>query len=521
MRGSATRKMLVGLLLVATLGVLVVAQQQGGTLDYGLTGTIVTIDPGVAVDSAGMTVIRACYDRLVEMSADGTEVVPALAKSWTVSEDGLTYTFYLVDNATFHDGSPVNADAVKYSLDRSLALGKGWSDMLIEAVAEGGVAVVNDYELTITLTKSTPFFFDLLALAGPASVVNPAIVEANITEDDPYAENYLYENTAGSGAFKLVEWSHGQYLAMERNENYWGTPAYLDEVIMRVVPEASTASTMVQGGDLDVAANLPPEVFQMLDARDDVKVLEFSILAFAAFYFDCSHEILSNVLVRQALSYAYDYETTLAVVGPGNNEMNGLLMPGMLGHDPERAPYHQDFDKARELLDEAGYPDGFSMTCFYPPWGVIPELMVVAQAAFAQVGVDMEIQEIAFGPYLEAVNNGDSPLFAWVGSPSINDPHAQLYSRVHSSQIGTGSGGNINNYSDAAVDALLEAGLNETDQAKRAEIYTQVDRILFEQAISIWQYVEAQQRAVRENVHGFIWPVIGVPDFSIVYMDAE
>lgn len=511
-----------GVTLMAAVGLTVLGQQQGGTLDFAMTGTIVTIDPGVAVDNAGMTVIRACYDRLVEMTPDGTDIRPGLAKSWTISDDGLTYTFLLVENATFHDGSPVTADAVKYSLERSINLGKGWSDMLIEAIAEDGITVVNDYEIVLHLTKPTPFFLDLLALAGPGSILNPAVVEANITDEDPFAETFLYENVAGSGPFKLVEWSHGQYLAMERNDDYWGTPAYLDQVIMRSIPEASTQSTMIQGGDLDVAANLPPEVFAMLDARDDVNVLSSNTLGFSALYFNCTDPILSNVLVRQALSYAFDYETALAIAGPLGTPSNGLLMRGMMGYDTEREPYQQDLVRARELLTRAGYPNGFTMTCIYPPWGTIPDLMVTAQAAFAEVGVTMKIQEMAFGPYLEAVNNGDSPVFAWEGGPVLNDPHAQLYQRVHSSQIGTGSGGNIQNYSNAAVDALLEAGLNEVDQAKRAEIYAQVNRILFDEAISIWLWQEVDLRAVRANVHGLVIPVVGGdPDFSVVYMDAE
>ncbi len=519
MRGSSRGMLLVGLLLIgaawAALG-----QQQGGTLDFGLTGTIVTIDPGVAVDNAGMTVIRSCYDRLVTMTPDGTSVEPDLASSWTISDDGLTYTFYLVENATFHDGSVLTADAVKYSLERSINLGKGWSDMLIEAVAEDGITVVGDYEIVINLTKPTPFFLDLLAMPGPASVLNPAIVDAHITDEDPFAETFLYENVAGSGPFELVEWVHSQYLAMERNDEYWDTPAYLDQVIMRSVPEASTASTMIQGGDLDIVGNLPPEVFAMLDARDDVNVVHTGTLGFSAFYFNCADAILSNVLVRQALSYAYDYDTTLAIAGPLGRPMSSLLLEGMMGHDPDLKPYEQDLLMARGLLAQAGYPNGFEMTCFYPAWGTIPDLMVAAQAAFAEIGVTMEIQEVSFGPYLEAVNNGDSPMFAWEGGPSLNDPHAHLYSRAHSSQIGTGSGGNLFNYSNGAVDALLVAGLNEVDQRKRAEIYTQVDRILYEDAVAIWNWQEVDVRAVRANVHGFVMPVFGGdPDFSVIYMD--
>jgi len=516
-----TRTMIAVGLFVLSVGLTALGQQQGGTLDFGLTGTIVTIDPGVAVDNAGMTVIRSCYDRLVEMTPDGTDIAPGLATNWTISDDGLTYTFHLVEGATFHDGSVLTADAVKYSLERSINLGKGWSDMVIEAIAEDGITVLSDTELSIALSKPTPFFLDLLALAGPASVVNPAVVEANITEEDPYAEAFLYENVAGSGAFKLVEWAHGQYLAMERNDEYWGTPASLDQVVMRSVPEASTASTMVQGGDLDVVGNLPPEVFVMLDARDDINVVYTGTLGFSAFYFNCADEILGNVLVRQALSYAYDYDTALAIAGPLGRPMSGLLVKGMMGHDADRQPYERNLLLARGLLAQAGYPNGFEMTCLYPAWGTIPDLMVAAQAAFAEIGVTMEIQEVSFGPYLDAINNGASPMFAWEGSPALNDPHAHLYARTHSSQIGTGSGGNIHNYSNAAVDALLEAGLNEVDKSKRAEIYAQVDRILFDDAISIWNWQEVDVRAVRANVRGFAMPVIGVPDFSVVTMDAE
>jgi peptide/nickel transport system substrate-binding protein len=522
MRGHMKGLLLIGILIIGVTGLAAFGQQQGGTFNYGLSGTIVGIDPGVNGDAMGMTVIRNIYDRLIENTPDGKGIRPGLASSWTVSDDGLTYTFFLVENATFHDGAPLTATDVKYSLDRSMNLAKGWSDMLILAIAEDGITVVSDYEIVLQLSQPTPFFLDLIAMPGPASVINPAIVEANITDEDPFAETFLLDNAAGSGPFKLVEWAHGQYLAMERNDNYWGTPAFLDQVIMRVVPEPSTMSTMLQGGDLDIGGNLPSEVYALLDAREDIDVVYTPGLAFSALYFDCSDEIMSNVLVRKALSYAYDYETASDIVGSSGTELNGLLLAGMMGHDADRKPYEQDLLMARGLLAQAGYPNGFEMTVLYPAWGTIPDLMVVSQAAFAEIGVTMEIQEVTFGPYLDAINNGGSPMFAWEGGPNFNDPHSQLYERVHSSRIGTGSSGNINNYANSAVDALLEAGLVETDQTKRAELYAQVDRILFEDAISIWNWQEVDTRAIRTSVHGFVMPGVGAhPDFTVVYKDAE
>jgi len=512
---------LVGLAMGMAAVSLSVGAEAGGVLNYGISGRITTIDPAVCVDDYGIFVIKNTYERLVEETLDGTNVVPGLAESWTVSPDGLTYTFKLRPGVTFYDdGSPVTAEAVRFSLERALRLAKGKTWLLEGVLDPEGIRVHNDDEISINLFKPTPFLLQILASPVPASIINPRTVEANSTVDDPEGETYLYENTAGTGPFKVTEWAHGQYIVLDRNPGYWqeGLPK-LNRLVLRVVTEPATASSMLQGGELDIVYRLPSDVTAYLSTRPGIRTLSQPRLEFTALYFNCMLRPVDDINVRRALSYAIDYETAMKIVGFQGQRMTGFLLSGMLGYDPNRLGYTQDLEKAKKLLSEAGYPDGFALTCQYPVWGNIPDVMVAVQADLVKVGVKLELQQIAFGPYLDLVNKGEIPLFPWEGSPPINDPHSFLFPRVSSTQIGTGSGGNVTNYANPAVDLLLEGGLAELDPAKREKIYQALDAALTSDAVAIWLWQTVAQQPVCTWVKDYVYPVLGLPNMSQVYLE--
>ena len=199
--------------------------------------------------------------------------------------------------------------------------------------------------------------------------------------------------------------------------------------------------------------------------------------------------------------------------------MKGVLLKGMLGYDPERFGYQRDIQKAKELLDEAGYSESFKIELSYPQWGNLPRIAVLIQSNLSDIGVNVKLKEMAFGPFLEAVKNGALSIFPWEGSPAYNEPSGYLFPKLHSSKIGEGAGGNVARYSNPEVDNLLEKAMEEVDQSTRRKLYQQIDEMVTKDAYGIFLYQNVIRRPLRERVKNYTPPVLQGADFSKVYIE--
>ena len=496
-----------------------------GTLNYGFTGQIPEpgFDPAVVVSDAATIILRNTYGRLVEYSEDATELHPGLAKNWEVSNDGLTYTFHLREGVKFHDGTPLKAEDVYYSFNRVMEIGEGYSWLLTQNIAEDGITVQGEHQLKIRLKKPFPAFLNVMADQHVANVVNSAVVKEHASDEDPWAKDYLYDHAPGTGPFKLTEWKHNQYIALERNEGYWEGKPKLEKIIFQIIPEPETASLMLRKGELDMVQKLPTEITNFVAAKEGIKISSAPALQYTQFLFNHRIPPLDNKKVRQAICYAINYESLMKnIVGREQGvRMKGMLLQGMLGYDSQRFGYSHRPEKARELLQEAGHPDGFEISIEYPVWGNIPRMAVLIQANLAEVGIRAKLKEMAFGPFLEAVKNGDIPIFPWEGSPAYNEPSGFLYPKLHSKNIGKGSGGNVAAYSNPKVDKLLEEVMEELDEERRAELYGEIDEIVTRDAYGIFLYQNVLRRSLRTWVKGYTTPVLQGPDFSEVYIEKK
>lgn len=486
----------------------------GGNLVVVLSGEPRTLDPALAADTSHY-ILQVGYSRLITLTPDGTGLRNDLAEDWSVSADGREYVFRLRPDARFHDGSPVNAAAVKFSLERLMALEGGDSAMVIRFT--DSITTEGDHVVRIRLTEPYAAYPHLLAQTAAGAIVNPALVKANAAGDDPHGGAWLADNVAGSGPFQLKEWVKGQHITLERAPDYYGQAAGVDTVTFRIIPDPATAGLMLQRGEVDILTAVSTDTIDGLRGLPGIDMLHQRSLG--RVYFPFNHEAapFDNLLVRRAINYAIDVEGILrAVVGEHGQPLAGLLTAGSFVPVTPEIPFKRDLTRAKQLMQEAGYPDGFSVDFYYPAWGNLGDISQVVQANVAEIGIELKLHQLGFGPFIETIMKGEAAWFPWVDNAKYNDPDALLYFKAHSNAIGLGPAGNIARYRNAAVDDLLDQAMVEQDSARRAELYKQVQTITTQDAYAVFFYQETYVHAVRDRVEGYVIPMIGRPDLSLV-----
>ena len=365
------------------------------TLVIGVPSDIHVLDPAISHDNFDWRQIYPCYDRLVRYrTVDGkgsTQVEPMAAESWTVSDGGMVWTFKIRPGITFDDGSPLNAQAVKFSFERLMKIGKGPSDNL---GAIESIQATDDATLVIKLKNPYGPFLQTLA-TNAACIVNPAVM--NHEKDGDMAQAWLAQNTDGSGPFKLTEWQRGQRAVLEAKPTYWGGAPKIKKVIIRFMSESADRRMALERGDIDIAENILVDQIPGLEKNPNVVVDRFPSQFVEYMYLNCQKPPLDAKLVRQALSHAVDYQGIIQYVLQGNGvQMRGPIPKGMWGHDPDVRQYSRDVAKARALLKKAGFGQGMTLTLIYSErrasWEQIATLL---QSNFADIGVTLNLELMA------------------------------------------------------------------------------------------------------------------------------
>ncbi len=453
------------------------------------------------------TVSEHMVENLVQLGVDGS-LNPSLAESWEPAEDGLSWVLYLREGVSFHDGTPFNAEAVKYNLDRFLAKGDfEGQDQAAYAFLLGRVTdieVVDEYTVQINLNAIfAPFVSHLThSFIGMHS---PASLEA-------LGDGESVEAPVGTGPFKYVSWDRGEQIVMERNEDYWGNAPRLDTVTFKFVPEASSRVIMLETGEAHAIMAVPPTEIPRLEAHEDIDVVFQSSVRVIYAGFNLERDLFKDVRVRQALNYAIDKEAIISTIFQGVGEPSSApIQPAVFGYSTV-GPYEYNPEKAKELLAEAGYPDGFEIE-FYHPTGRYPQDSTVAeavQAMLAEVGITANMTTRDWPTYLAEVItapdlvNHDVFMLGW-GTVTLDADYG-LYALFHSSQWPTAESmmNNITYYNNAEVDALLEEARVTPDRTIREGLYKQALEIIWDEAPWIFLHNEGQVNGVRSNVKGLI-----------------
>ena len=480
------------------------AGQPAGTLVVGLVAEPVNLDPAQVTDLNSGRVGRRIVETLVTFPEESTQVVPGLAESWTVSKDGLRYTFKLRRGITFHDGTPFDAEAVKFSIERQFnpehpanKLGKyPFANFFFGNVK--AVEAMDDSTVRFVLKEPRASFLAVLT-AGAASIVSPTAVRK-------WGVDYPL-NPVGTGPFRYVSWQRGQQVVLEKNPDYWKGPVKLDRVVYRPIVEDQARLTELMTGAVDLIVGVPPDFVGQLEGSPKVSIAKQ--VGAHVWYLGINNQKkpFDDKRVRQALNYAVNKDAIVKDVLKGTGAVSkGPVLPNTWGADAALKAYPYDPQKAKQLLAEAGYPNGFSTTLWVPESGSGMQspvaMSTVMQSNLKAVGVNVTLQTMEWGAFLAKLRTQEQELFALSWMAGTEDPDMVMYPLLHSSQW-TPNGPNRALYKNTRFDELLTQARLVTDQAERAKLYREAQKILVEDAPWIFVDHEVQISASSKRVQGF------------------
>jgi len=472
---------------VLTLAAFAGAQQAGGTLRAAWAQDPVGLDPHITSARSSLQVLENVLDTLVTLDQD-QNVVPSLAESWDVSQDGLTWTFTLRNGLKFSNGRDLTSEDVVYTYDRMLdpATGSGQA-YLLDGVTD--VTALDSGTVQFTLASANPAFLSKLATNKAVGIIARESVEDGTINTKPI----------GSGPFVIADFQPGVSLTLERNDDYWqeGLP-YLDAVDLRIITDESVRRSALVSGDVDWVISIPAQSIDELKARDDVVVDEVPAGAYWYIGVNTTVKPLDDVRVRQAIAYAINREQIAEVATFGTALATQDPIPESSSWAIDYAPYTQDLDKARELLAEAGVADGFDLHIM--PTTQYEESIRIAQmlqAELAPLGIKATIDTLEWAQWLEEQGDGNYETFvcSWNGNV---DPDDFFYA-----QHKTGEVFNFTGYSNATVDELLAEGRATADTAARKEVYAKIDKIIVDEAPYIYLYNPLEINAFRTDVMNY------------------
>lgn len=480
---------------------------KGNQLVIGQIAEPKSMDPAADTAVNDFRILVNMYDGLVTYAPDSMEIKPALATEWDVSDDGTVYTFKLREGVKFHDGTPFNAEAVKFNFDRMLVEGAPGSDTGPFPLAQQffgevkNVEVVDD--LTVRFTLKNAFAPFLSNLAYPTGlIVSPTAVKEHGKD--------FGKNPAGTGAFKFDSWKPNQRVVLTANKDYWNGAPKTNTVVFRPLPEASTRIAALQSGDADLIVEVPADNLDQLKSDPNTTVqteagphLWFLIL-------NAKEGPFKDKRVRQAANYALDKQSIVENVLLGTGSVaKGPIAPAFgSAYDDSIEGYPYDPEKAKQLLKEAGYADGADVTFYVTNSGsgmLEPKAMGEAiQSQLSDVGFRVKIETFEWNTFLDRVNAGlagkaDMAEMAWM----TNDPGTLPYLTLRTESFPDKSGFNSGYYSNPKVDELLEQIQATPDQDERDRLFKDLQQIVVEDAPWVFVANGKMTAAMTKNLDGF------------------
>jgi peptide/nickel transport system substrate-binding protein len=489
--------------------VLARAQDMSNVAIFATVVDIPNIDPAVGHDGAISTTQKHVYDTLYRHAGNPPELVPWLATGHEVNEDATVWTFTLDERATFKDGSPVTADAVVYSLQRVLQVNQGVAWMFSGIIDADGVEAVDP--TTVRFTLNSPFAPFLHATAW-LFVLNPAEVQANEVDGD-MGQEYLVSNAAGSGPFTISRWEPGNLYEFAADPDYWRGWEFphVDGYIHQVSQESSTKRIALQNGEVQMADWLSPQDKTILASSPGVIVPQEASITTYTVKMNSLVGPTSDVNVRRAISWAFDYEAMIDAMAGYATRIAGPLSPSIAGA-VQTPVYETDLDRAREeLAKSAEYADGFDIEFVYVT-GLEEErqtgLILADQLSQLNINVTVTGMEWANAVALFADPETSPAMFPIYSGSDYPDPDNYLWQSFHSSSAGTWTGSN--HYSNPELDAILESARSTTDEAERTALYEQAQDVVIDEAVELYLWSPLEGYPHREEVQGYSYcPVMG------------
>jgi len=456
-----------------------------GALIYGRGNDSIGLDPGHRDDGESFKVCESIYDMLVQYKRDSTEIEPALAESWETSEDGLEWTFHLRQNVKFHDGTDFDADAVVFSLERQHNsthpfhdVGGAyiyWSDLGLDKIINT-IEATDKYTVKITFNRTFGPFLNAMTLV-PFAIVSPTAVREK-------GEDFS-SNPVGTGPFKFVKWDRNDKIVLEANEEYWGGKPSVKQLIFRVIPDNAARLMNLKKRMIHIMDLPNPDDIDRIRADKNIRLLEETgiNIGYVAMNFD--KEPFDNPKVRLAVNHAINKKSIV------DNLYKGLgivaknpIPPTMWGYNDEIEDFEYNPQLAKQLLKEAGYPDGFETTLWVMPnprpYFLTPDRIGIAiQADLKKAGINAKIEKREWGKYLADLRDGqhDMAMLGW--SADYVDPDNFLYYLLDKDNAGSG---NIAFYRSDELHEILIKAQTMSNQDERAQLYKEAQRIIHEDA---------------------------------------
>lgn len=461
-------------------------------------------DPAVVYDNS-TRVIVALYENLVTLKKDTTEIIPQLAEKWTVSPDGKVYTFNLRKGVKFHDGSDLTSEAVKLSLERIVKVNKGPAWMFVDLWDK--IETPDPLTVVVTLKKPDATFLAKLAGASGPQIISAKALKENAADN---AQKFLQDNEAGCGPYMMEKWDKGQQVVLKKFDSYYGgwQGQHLDKIVFKYVKEQSTQKQLLEKGDIDIASALPLDQMKIIKATPPagVKVSDGSTQNIRFLVMNTQNGPLKDKRVRQAIAYAMDYDGLLKNVWGGlEDPLIGPLPNADPNHYTGNWPYKYDMAKAKALLKEAGYEKGgFTLKLgLFENSDVFKAIGEVIQGSLKDLGIDVKIETNSNATMydLEGKLETSYDLVPLGNYPDFADSSSMLGNQMASWAWGA-AGYNWSFYKNDKVDQLLQDSALTTDQAKRVQMFKQIEEIFVDEIPYVPVSTRRNLYAMRDTVQG-------------------
>lgn len=507
--------------------------RRGGTLRIGYNDNVRTLDPAIAYDEYTFGVLHHLQDNLIgyEPAVDahtGMKLVPQLAERWDIEAGGTLYRFHLRPGVTFSDGSPLVADDFVYALERVLREPTSPFQQFLFGIrgaaelSEGkvpraaGIRAVDDATLEVELTEPDASILYILAMPFAAPQKRAHI--------ESLAPDELRRRPLGTGPFVLADWSEGEMLVLERNERYWDSRyPYLDRIVILENVTRDTAFLQFLSGELDSIDRLSSADFIFVAQHPEWQPYLTNEPGAVTYWenLNCRRPPFTDVRVRRAMNYALDKSKQVKLQNGRAQPAHGALPPMLPGFNATLDPYPYDPVKARALLAEAGYPDGFR-TEYVVLQDEQGEKMAQAIAAdMAEVGIRVDIVLMSFPTFLQASGKGDLAFHYGAWFMDYPDPSNFLEVKFHSKMIAAENSNNDSFYEDPELDRLLDSAKRELDPDVRWALYRDVEALLYDAAPVIWNYHRNEVELVQPYLRNYHLHPVWLRDYRQAWLDLD
>ncbi len=464
-----------------------------------------SLDPAKVTDYTGYMAIVNMYDGLTTVSPSG-EIVPHLAKSWDVSEDGLTYTFHLREDAKFQDGTPVKSADLVWSIQRLLGINKGPSNLIVGVLKPENVTAPDDKTLVLKIDRQ---FSPFLAATPLMMALNKTLITGNAKADDKWGEAYVGEHSAGSGPYKLVSYNRSADMVIARNPDYFlgwtkGTP--IDEVRFIQTSDDATVKALAEKGELGLSSHgLGNDTYEAIGKMNGYKLIQTRTSGGFVIKLNTKVYPTDDLHVRRAIAYATDYKTIQEIIYPGTDMQGPLSTAFKDAHNGDIQPGVFDLEKAKEELAKSKYA-GQKITLvnsYVASLAFEAEVALLLQANLEQIGITLDIKPEPWNRIVELSSKVDTtPASTQVNiSPTYPSPDSMFYNQYHSKASGTWM--SMEWLQNPEIDALIDKSRSTTNVDEQNAVYKELQAKIVDLQPDVWAVAPNRRYAANKCLQGY------------------